>query len=148
MEEHIQDIEWYLRTPAKSHTRERPISVTSNFDSGNIEAYTRRPRPFAVSMHCIIDFLISFCPDSEVVDASNHEEIKLRIRPEPLTQNEGKVHMQWFHFKVSNAKEKKCTYNIINAGEASFPEAWPGYNAAYSYDRKNWFRCLTAHPQL
>lgn len=33
---------------------------------------------------------------------------------------------------------------LINAGQSSFPEAWPGYKACASYDLKEWFRVQTA----
>ena len=34
---------------------------------------------------------------------------------------------------------------ITNAGEASYPRAWQGYNACASYDRKYWFRIATSY---
>ena len=34
--------------------------------------------------------------------------------------------------------------NLVNAGQSSFPEAWPGYKACASYDLKDWFRVQTA----
>jgi murein tripeptide amidase MpaA len=33
----------------------------------------------------------------------------------------------------------------VNAGDCSFPEAWPGYNVCTSYDRKYWFRTPTTY---
>ncbi|CAE7824537.1 unnamed protein product, partial [Symbiodinium microadriaticum] len=37
----------------------------------------------------------------------------------------------------------ECSYVISNAGDCSFPEAWPGYNVCTSYDRCYWFRVPT-----
>lgn len=33
---------------------------------------------------------------------------------------------------------------IVNAGQASFPGAWRGYNVCASYDRSHWFRWVGA----
>jgi hypothetical protein len=43
--------------------------------------------------------------------------------------------MQWFYFRVSNALDETLNCRIINAGQASFPRAWRGYNVCASYDR-------------
>ncbi len=47
--------------------------------------------------------------------------------------------LQWFYFKVTGAKRRALEMNIINAGEASFPEAWPGTRAVASYDLDDWW---------
>lgn len=52
-----------------------------------------------------------------------------------------------FFFRVANVKEKPLTLKIVNAGEASYPEGWYGYNACCSYDRRRWFRVPTSYDQ-
>jgi hypothetical protein len=81
--------------------------------------------------------------------------IDITIAPPPLPiRQEGtdkKSHAQFFHFRVDNppqsspqspssASSTQCTFRIIDAGTASYPEAWAGYHVAYSYDRETWPR--------
>jgi len=49
------------------------VSITSAFDSGNIE----------------------------VVDSNDTTNIQLKIRPDPFTASENCAHYQWFHFQVA-----------------------------------------------
>ena len=37
------------------------------------------------------------------------------------------------------------TMRILNAGEASYPDGWVGYQAVASYDRRRWFRVPTSY---
>ena len=64
--------------------------------------------------------------------------------PSPVRQEgtDKKSHAQFFHFRVDNppASSAQCTFRIIDAGTASYPEAWAGYHVAYSYDRETWPR--------
>jgi murein tripeptide amidase MpaA len=46
---------------------------------------------------------------------------------------------------VTGVKGKALTMDIINANIASYPNAWHGYNACYSYDRKIWRRVATQY---
>ena len=91
--------------------------ISSNFDSGNIV----------------------------VVDASDPSNIQLRLREEPFTQcpTDNRSHKQWFHFKASNLKDVPCTFNIVDAGEASYAQDYTGYWACCSYDRQTWTRAPT-----
>lgn len=50
---------------------------------------------------------------------------------------------RWFHFRLTGAAHQNLTINLVNAGQSSFPEAWPGYRACASYDLKEWFRVKT-----
>lgn len=59
----------------------------------------------------------------------------LQIHPDPLCDKDKREHMQWFYFRVSNALDETLNCRIINAGQASFPRAWRGYNVCASYDR-------------
>lgn len=81
----------------------------------------------------------------EVVDASNPQDIQLRIRPEPFCEADDKAHFQWFHFRVSGVRGQDLAFRILNAGQSSFPEAWPGYNCCVSYDMDVWSRTPTTY---
>ncbi|WP_067737399.1 M14 family metallopeptidase [Novosphingobium naphthalenivorans] len=47
---------------------------------------------------------------------------------------------QWFHFRVSGAKERELTLVITGLNESAYPMGWPGYNACVSEDRQFWGR--------
>ena len=51
---------------------------------------------------------------------------------------------RWFHFRLTGVQNQALVVNLVNAGQSSFPEAWPGYKACASYDLQNWFRVQTA----
>jgi len=74
----------------------------------------------------------------EVLNADNPENIQLNIRKD--TQSD---FLQWFYFRLQGAKGKDCRLNILNAGEASYPEGWENYQARASYDRETWFQVST-----
>ena len=75
----------------------------------------------------------------DVIDAQDPGNLRLRIR-----KDHGSDHMQWFHFRVSNAKDTPLGLIIENAKEASYPDAWEGYQACASYDGERWFRVPTS----
>lgn len=52
---------------------------------------------------------------------------------------------RWFHFRVTGAKGTPLTLRLENAHAASFPEAWHGYKALASHDRRHWFRTATSY---
>jgi hypothetical protein len=54
-------------------------------------------------------------------------------------------HCRWFYFRVTGVKEQFLSLNIVNAGDASYPEGWVGYDACCSYDRSTWFRVPTTY---
>lgn len=94
-----------------------PISVTSNFDSGNIELVRVRGT-----------------------------QVDLNIRRDHFTEGTDKAsHAQWYHFKASNVKGRECTFRILNAGECSYPAGFEGYRSCCSYDRQTWFRVPTEY---
>ncbi|KAK9811620.1 hypothetical protein WJX72_007108 [[Myrmecia] bisecta] len=95
------------------------IDINAVFDSGNIE----------------------------VVDARDHRNLQLKIRPDPYTPRDKTAHFQWFHYRVSNAHNMPLTMIITNANESSFPVAWPGYKCCASYDTIRWFRVDTKYDQ-
>jgi len=88
------------------------IEITSSFDGGNIE----------------------------VVDASQPNAIRLRIRPDTNSE-----FFQWFYFRITGAQNLDCSLTIENAGESAYPDGWPDYTALASYDRQSWFRVATEY---
>jgi murein tripeptide amidase MpaA len=50
---------------------------------------------------------------------------------------------QWFYFRVTGTSGIMRTFRIANAGSASYPTAWPGYETLASYNEQDWFRVLT-----
>ncbi|MFA9372466.1 MAG: M14-type cytosolic carboxypeptidase [Labilibaculum antarcticum] len=71
----------------------------------------------------------------EVIDAANPQNIQLSIPNDTNSE-----HFQWFYFRLMGAMEESVKMRITNAGKASYPEGYEGYNAVASYDRENWFR--------
>ena len=57
------------------------------------------------------------------------------------------IHGRWFYFRVTGCKDKGLHLKIVNAGESSFPVAWPNYNTCASYDGINMFRVPTSYDQ-
>eukprot|EP00798_Chlamydomonas_sp_ICE-L_P017880 gene17880-24271_t len=95
-------------------------SISSAFDGGNIE----------------------------VVDLHNPDAIQLRIKKDPYNSFEKMAHSQWFNFRVSGVSGKELKLAIVNAGEASYPFAWKGYQTCASYDLVNWFRVPTHYDKI
>lgn len=76
----------------------------------------------------------------EVLDASDPTDIRLAIR-----KDVGDEHMQWFHFRLSGAKDVPVRIRITNARNASYPDAWQGYRAVCTADRQHFFRVDTTY---
>jgi len=55
------------------------------------------------------------------------------------------THFQWFYFRVAGCKGKDLHLKIVNAGDSSFPVAWPKYNTCASYDAITMFRIPSAY---
>ena len=89
------------------------ISVTGNFDGGNVEFVG-------------------------VIGG----EVHVNVKDDVYTELEKCYHKQWFCFRASGFTDRdaKTKFVVANAGKCSYPKAWTGYNVAASYDRKNWFR--------
>ena len=34
---------------------------------------------------------------------------------------------RWFYFRVTGAKDQELVINLVNAGQASYPDGWVGY---------------------
>lgn len=96
------------------------LSISCAFDSGNID----------------------------VLNATDPQNIQLRIRPDPFCDRDGRQHFQWFHFAVScSAASVPLTMRIVNAGEASYPEGWRSYSAVRSSDGVAWTRVPTTYDE-
>lgn len=83
--------------------------------------------------------------NTEVVDAADPTNIQLRIHEDPFCESDNRAHFQWFHFRLTGGVGLDLTLNLVNAGKASFANAWSGYNACASYDRQHWFRVPTSY---
>lgn len=76
--------------------------------------------------------------------------ILVRSIAEPLNvqleiqKDAGDEHFQWFHFRVSGARGVRLRLQLMNAGEASYPDGWLDYRVCVSVDRKRWLRSPTS----
>lgn len=71
----------------------------------------------------------------EVLSAEDAGSIRLALRPDSHAD-----FRQWFHFRLQGSRGRPCRLRIENAGAAAYPDGWPGYRVAASYDRQHWFR--------
>jgi murein tripeptide amidase MpaA len=76
----------------------------------------------------------------EVIAADNPENIQLKIEKDTNSD-----FLQWFYFRLQGAKSLDCKLNIVNAGDAAYPEGWENYQARASYDRITWFQIPTSY---
>ena len=74
----------------------------------------------------------------EFVSADDEGQISLKIRNDSNAE-----YAQWFYFRVLGALDQHCSFNIMNAGDASYPEAWPDGSVVASHDGNDWFRIST-----
>lgn len=107
-------------TGQPSAFRAGDVDINAAFDSGNIEC----------------------------VDSSSIQDIQLKIKQDPFTAFTDKsAHSMWFYFRASSPslQGQPASYRIVNAGKVSYPQAWPGYQVAYSYNPSaaspEWRRC-------
>lgn len=87
------------------------VSISTAFDAGNAE-----------------------------IERQDGDFVALKIKPDPWTELEQKRHSQWFYFRATASAPGSVRYEISNAGEVSFADAWPGYEVCASTDRKTWTR--------
>ncbi len=76
----------------------------------------------------------------EVVSLEHPENIQLKIEKDSNSE-----FLQWFYFNLQGANGIHCKFNILNAGEAAYPEGWENYQARASYDRVVWFQIPTTY---
>lgn len=74
----------------------------------------------------------------DVVSADHPQQIDLKLRKD----SHADIH-QWFHFRLQGARVQACTLRFLNAGKATYPDGFRGYQVAASYDTENWFRVPT-----
>jgi len=67
-------------------------------------------------------------------------DIRLEIR-----KDQGSDFYQWFHFRLSGAKDTPVRMVIENAGGAAYLDGWDGYEAVASEDREIWGRIDTRY---
>ena len=75
-----------------------------------------------------------------VVDASDPSNLQLEIEVDA-----GGEHFQWFHYRVTGARDQALRMRICNAAKASYVGGWEDYEARASYDREYWFRVPTRY---
>jgi murein tripeptide amidase MpaA len=75
----------------------------------------------------------SFDSGNIIVTAIDGDTATLEIRKDRNSE-----FYQWFHFRVSGAKGRTVTLNIVNAGGSAYPGGWENYCARYSVDRQDW----------
>ena len=103
------------RLVSMTASRTHGVAISSAFDAGNIE----------------------------VVDDKGGV-VGLKIKQDPYTELEKKNHMQWFALRATVTSEQMpaapTKYEVLNAGDVSFPGAWEGTEIVASVDRKTWTR--------
>ena len=62
-----------------------------------------------------------------------------------ITRDHQSDFYQWFHFRLTGAKDLPVSLRIGNAGGAAYPDGWKDYHACASYDREDWFRLPTGY---
>ncbi|MDQ2820983.1 MAG: M14-type cytosolic carboxypeptidase [Pseudomonadota bacterium] len=75
----------------------------------------------------------------DVVQADSAARIDLNLR----SDSHADIH-QWFHFRLQGARGQACTMRFLNAGQATYPKGFEGYQVAASYDTETWFRVPTS----
>ncbi|MEL7231663.1 MAG: M14-type cytosolic carboxypeptidase [Pseudomonadota bacterium] len=78
----------------------------------------------------------------EVIDASDPQNIRLRILKDAHSD-----FYQWFHFRVTGAKNTPIRLIIENAGGAAYPKGFEDYCACYSEDLERWPRVASTQLQ-
>jgi murein tripeptide amidase MpaA len=71
----------------------------------------------------------------KVLDENDPGNIRLEIK-----KDHNSDFYQWFHFRLSGARDQKVNMRIENAGGSAYAKGWEGYQAVASYDRQYWFR--------
>ncbi|MGH1466008.1 MAG: M14 family metallopeptidase [Cognatishimia sp.] len=75
----------------------------------------------------------------DVISGEHASDIQLKIRSDAKSD-----HAQWFYFRVLGAKGQTCKFKIVNAGQASYPEAWENGSIVFSKDQSFWQRRPTS----
>lgn len=75
----------------------------------------------------------------EVVDSTPDGRIELAIEPDNAAD-----FRQWFCFQARGVAQAPHSFAIVNAGEATYPDAFVEYAVMASYDQRRWFRVPTS----
>src|SRR5438067_13216677 len=78
--------------------------------------------------------------NAEVIRADDPQRVELGIRAD----SNAPEFRQWFSFTARGVAQRDCRITLANAGECSYPDAFDGYRACASYDRRRWFRVPTS----
>jgi len=73
-----------------------------------------------------------------VLSTEQADDIRLAIR-----QDTRSPHYQWFHFRLSGAKDVPVTIKLVNAGGAAYTSGFKDYRAVSSADLETWRRVPT-----
>ena len=76
----------------------------------------------------------------ETVSAERADDNQLRLRRDSHAD-----FSQWFHFRLQGASGQQLVLRFVNAGQATYPDGWPGYQVVASTDRQSWFRVPTRY---
>lgn len=76
----------------------------------------------------------------EIVDTAQPMQIQLNLRKDSHADIR-----QWFYFRLQGGRDQVCSMQILNAGQATYPDGWENYRAVASYDRDEWFRVDTEY---
>ncbi|WP_151446812.1 M14 family metallopeptidase [Lacisediminimonas profundi] len=76
----------------------------------------------------------------EVVLAQSANDIRLNIRRDSKAD-----FSQWFYFRVEGVRGQHTVLRFLNAGKATYPDGWPGYQVVASTDRQRWYRVPTTY---
>ena len=91
------------------------ISISSGFDSGNINVLSITDKPSGV-----------------------------RAELEIVTDHQSDFY-QWFHFRVAGAAGREVELAIVNCAGSAYPDGWLNYSARVSEDRENWLLADTSY---
>ncbi len=76
----------------------------------------------------------------EVIKADDVKNIQLKIENDTNSE-----FLQWFYFRMQGTEGQDCKLEILNAGDAAYPDGWEDYQVRISYDRVNWFTAPTSY---
>lgn len=76
----------------------------------------------------------------DVVSAQSADDIQLNIRRDSHADIS-----QWFYFRVTGVRDQATVLRFLNAGQATYPDGWSGYQVVASADRQHWSRVPTTY---
>jgi murein tripeptide amidase MpaA len=76
----------------------------------------------------------------EVLDDSDPASVSLALAGDNAADFK-----QWFYFRARDVEDVDCTFQIVNAGMATYPNGWEDYSVSASYDGERWFHVDTMY---